>query len=164
MKSLSVSDADWKGDWDWHWTHRQGNTHHLFMPISLHVHLFGYADELSPLLSCSLHSSVLSTSMVSPLLPTTSSPWLLVPLKVERIKERVEEKEGIPPQQQRLIYSGKQMWVWNGNEGVAILCEDEGANTGDEAGLLLFIGGLQPLAIWWSLWTPSQNNILADIK
>ncbi|KAK9398270.1 NEDD8 [Crotalus adamanteus] len=28
---------------------------------------------------------------------------------VERIKERVEEKEGIPPQQQRLIYSGKQM-------------------------------------------------------
>lgn len=30
-------------------------------------------------------------------------------MKVERIKERVEEKEGIPPQQQRLIYSGKQM-------------------------------------------------------
>uniref|UniRef100_A0A670KAM3 Ubiquitin-like protein NEDD8 n=1 Tax=Podarcis muralis TaxID=64176 RepID=A0A670KAM3_PODMU len=30
-------------------------------------------------------------------------------VKVERIKERVEEKEGIPPQQQRLIYSGKQM-------------------------------------------------------
>ncbi|XP_049629731.1 NEDD8-like [Suncus etruscus] len=29
--------------------------------------------------------------------------------KVERIKERVEEKEGIPPPQQRLIYSGKQM-------------------------------------------------------
>lgn len=32
-------------------------------------------------------------------------------MQVERIKERVEEKEGIPPQQQRLIYSGKQMWV-----------------------------------------------------
>ncbi|CAG9461160.1 unnamed protein product [Pedinophyceae sp. YPF-701] len=28
---------------------------------------------------------------------------------IERIKERVEEKEGIPPVQQRLIYSGKSM-------------------------------------------------------
>ncbi|KAJ4813699.1 hypothetical protein LUZ62_026265 [Rhynchospora pubera] len=28
---------------------------------------------------------------------------------VDRIKERVEEKEGIPPVQQRLIYGGKQM-------------------------------------------------------
>lgn len=146
MKFLPVSDADRKGDWDWHWTHRQGNAQHLFMPISLRVHLFGYADELSPLLSCYLHSSVLSTSMVLPL-PTMSSPWLLVPLKVERIKERVEEKEGIPPQQQRLIYSGKQMWVWNGNEGVAISCEDEGADLRDRWGLL-FIGGLRPLSIW----------------
>jgi len=30
---------------------------------------------------------------------------------VTRIKERVEEKEGIPPAQQRLIYGGKQMYV-----------------------------------------------------
>jgi ubiquitin-like protein Nedd8 len=30
-------------------------------------------------------------------------------LQVQRIKERVEEKEGIPPPQQRLIYGGKQM-------------------------------------------------------
>jgi len=28
---------------------------------------------------------------------------------VAKIKERVEEKEGIPPMQQRLIYGGKQM-------------------------------------------------------
>jgi ubiquitin-like protein Nedd8 len=32
--------------------------------------------------------------------------------KVSRIKERVEEKEGIPPVQQRLIYGGKQMYVY----------------------------------------------------
>jgi len=28
---------------------------------------------------------------------------------VQKIKELVEEKEGIPPMQQRLIYGGKQM-------------------------------------------------------
>ncbi|DAA26149.1 TPA: neural precursor cell expressed, developmentally down-regulated 8-like [Bos taurus] len=31
--------------------------------------------------------------------------------KVEQIKERVKEKEGIPPEQQRLTYSGRQINV-----------------------------------------------------
>ena len=30
-------------------------------------------------------------------------------VQVSKIKERVEEKEGIPPVQQRLIFGGKQM-------------------------------------------------------
>ena len=32
--------------------------------------------------------------------------------KVYRIKELLEEKEGIPPSQQRLIFQGKQMYVY----------------------------------------------------
>jgi ubiquitin-like protein Nedd8 len=32
-----------------------------------------------------------------------------ISVQVSRIKERVEEKEGIPPVQQRLIFGGKQM-------------------------------------------------------
>jgi len=29
--------------------------------------------------------------------------------KIARIKEKVEEQSGVPPQQQRLIFSGRQM-------------------------------------------------------
>jgi hypothetical protein len=35
----------------------------------------------------------------------------LICVQVSQIKEKVEEKEGIPPVQQRLIYGGKQMYV-----------------------------------------------------
>lgn len=41
-----------------------------------------------------------------------SSEWEKADVcQVSRIKERVEEKEGIPPVQQRLIFGGKQMYV-----------------------------------------------------
>lgn len=35
---------------------------------------------------------------------------LVAVLQVSQIKEKVEEKEGIPPVQQRLIHGGKQMY------------------------------------------------------
>lgn len=35
----------------------------------------------------------------------------LMRIQVSQIKEKVEEKEGIPPVQQRLIFGGKQMYV-----------------------------------------------------
>lgn len=42
------------------------------------------------------------------MLPTK---YVLFLTQITRIKERVEEKEGIPPAQQRLIFGGKQMYV-----------------------------------------------------
>ncbi|OBS82950.1 hypothetical protein A6R68_23075 [Neotoma lepida] len=47
------------------------------------------------------------------------SPEWISADQVERIKERVEEKEGIPPQQQRLIYSGKQ--IIKGNSSILLM-------------------------------------------
>ncbi|KAJ6180230.1 hypothetical protein N7519_010691 [Penicillium mononematosum] len=60
------------------------------------------------------HPSRLDAFPASPrtesLYPSTETPSLYQYfLNVSRIKERVEEKEGIPPVQQRLIFGGKQM-------------------------------------------------------
>jgi hypothetical protein len=33
-------------------------------------------------------------------------------IQITRIKEKVEEQSGVPPQQQRLIFSGRQMCVY----------------------------------------------------
>jgi ubiquitin-like protein Nedd8 len=33
----------------------------------------------------------------------------MIPAQISKVKERVEEKAGIPPVQQRLIYGGKAM-------------------------------------------------------
>ncbi|KJK61448.1 Nebb8-like ubiquitin protein [Aspergillus parasiticus SU-1] len=45
--------------------------------------------------------------------------------KVSRIKERVEEKEGIPPVQQRLIFGGKQMYVDSGTKPAILETADD---------------------------------------
>ena len=38
--------------------------------------------------------------------------WLMRPTwQITRIKERVEEQSGVPPQQQRLIFGGRQLYV-----------------------------------------------------
>jgi len=82
------------------------------------------ADRATPIATLGLSSGATLTA-----LPTTAIPHLLGGLMVKvktltgkeievdiepsdsiaRIKERVEEKEGIPPVQQRLIFAGKQM-------------------------------------------------------
>lgn len=47
--------------------------------------------------------------VVAPSLPGLTLP--MATTQIRRVKERVEEKQGIPPEQQRLIFSGKQMYV-----------------------------------------------------
>ncbi|EEH17192.2 hypothetical protein PABG_07279 [Paracoccidioides brasiliensis Pb03] len=49
--------------------------------------------------------------------------------QVSRIKERVEEKEGIPPVQQRLIYGGKQMYVLGCDPGITTIINFFPANS-----------------------------------
>lgn len=54
-------------------------------------------------------TAVSLTSYTTPNSSKQQGPNTTLQQQVQRIKERVEEKEGIPPQQQRLIYGGKQM-------------------------------------------------------
>lgn len=55
------------------------------------------------------HYSYIFTALTNPFGVITSGSGTDPNVQVSRIKERVEEKEGIPPVQQRLIFGGKQM-------------------------------------------------------
>ncbi|KXS19897.1 ubiquitin [Gonapodya prolifera JEL478] len=57
--------------------------------------------------------------------------------KIRRIKERVEEKEGIAPDQQRLIFGGKQM----SDEKTA---KESGIESGNVLHLVLALRGGRP--------------------
>ncbi|KAL3707811.1 Ubiquitin-NEDD8-like protein rub2 [Talaromyces marneffei ATCC 18224] len=52
---------------------------------------------------------LINTPLPSRQQPPETATALMMIIQVSRIKERVEEKEGIPPVQQRLIFGGKQM-------------------------------------------------------
>ncbi|KAF2862991.1 ubiquitin-domain-containing protein [Piedraia hortae CBS 480.64] len=51
---------------------------------------------------------------------------------INHIKEQVEEREGIPPQQQRLIYGGKQMYVLAILERVFMVRAERGLASGKD--------------------------------
>jgi ubiquitin-like protein Nedd8 len=55
-------------------------------------------------------------------------------IKVSQIKEKIEEKEGIPPDQQRLIFKGKQLH----NDATV---EASGITAGDTLHLVLALRG-----------------------
>ena len=87
---------------------------HQDLPYLLLRHSLQFQNEAS-----AGYLSILSM-LPSPCTPTRlslhSNPLRLLTsgtrvIQVSRIKERVEEKEGIPPVQQRLIFGGKQMYV-----------------------------------------------------
>jgi len=52
-------------------------------------------------------------SRISHVFGDIMNPFLPLPgIQITRIKEKVEEQSGVPPQQQRLIFSGRQMCVY----------------------------------------------------
>ena len=64
--------------------------------------------------------------------------------KVEQIKECVEEKEGSPPEQQRLTYSGRQINVKKTSADYKLL-------SGSVLHLVLALRGGGGLQQWWTL-------------
>jgi hypothetical protein len=96
MKPLPISDTDRKGDWDWHWTHRQGDVYPTSLPPLL-LALYLYLSMLMNLvlvLLCHLHNPCSSNF---PGLHGSKQPLTICPCKGGADQGTCGGERGNPP-------------------------------------------------------------------